>query len=177
MRHVLDKLFGNRTEDERKGQSARYTTVAGQRAATDRNSPRDSPSPSPGRTKPQRFSVKHQVYANRREEDTPLIERQRSYINYARNKLLLDRIDHKKLSNSAIMNMSFPIRSKHVSESSTNVTDRTLHVLKNSSFHLSPNASGTRHANKLKIREHNLKFVSSKDLQQPALTTSNSEAA
>lgn len=170
MKQVLDKLFG-RTEEKEKGgwmqSGSGQAQPVDQRANTERHSPRASPGRSP--RAPQRFSEKHQVYAHRRAEDVPLIERQRSYINYARNKLQLDKIDHKQLSNSAILNMSFPRRNKQfLSDSSTNITDQTLNALK-SSFALSPNASGNmRYANGAKLREHNLKFVSAKDMQLAA---------
>ena len=125
------------------------------------NSPRHSQSP---RAKRQRFSDKHQVYAYPRPDALPLVERQRSYINYARNHLWLDKIDHTKLSDSAILRMSFPRRNNQfVSDSSTNVTDQN--VMKSSSFQLSPNPSGRlRYSNTKKIRKHNLGFVSTKDL-------------
>lgn len=87
----------------------------------------------------------------------------------------LDRIDHKMLSNSAILNMSFPKQNKKfVSDSSTNITDQTLNALKSHDI-LSPKlgTANKRYANGLKIREHNLKFVSTKDL--PHLGVSQSD--
>ena len=88
MKQVLDKLFGTRNDDKSQPFWTRTSDLpADQHANTERhssNSPRRSQSP---REKKQRFSEIHQVYANRREDALPLIERQRSYINYARQKL------------------------------------------------------------------------------------------
>lgn len=113
----------------------------------------------------------HQVYANPRESDVPLVDHHKTMIGYARNKLKLDRIDHSKLSNGAILNMSFPRRNRFVSDSSTNITDRSLHAAQN--LALSPNPSHKQYQHKQKVREHNLKFVSAKDLTQAFATASS----
>lgn len=139
MKQVLDKLFGG-TNGGKVNEKSNNLWATDAHARTERNSP--SHSPGHPRGKKQRFSEKHQVYANPRADDVPLIERQRSYINYARQRLQLDKIDHKKLSNSAILKMNFPRRNKQfVSDSSTNITEQTLNALQNSSFQLSPQLS------------------------------------
>lgn len=87
MRQVLDKLFSTRNQE--KGRPFGTRNISGRGALTERNSPYARIDPSP-RAKKQRFSEIHQVYANPREEPQPLVERQRSYIKYARQKLQLD---------------------------------------------------------------------------------------